>query len=773
MPSEADARIKIDRLLREAGWNIEDNAQVSTEEAAADGRADYLLKNSRTQPLCVLEAKRFAVDPYAAKAQAKAYADSLPAPFILLSNGTDHYLWDPEEGDARPVLGFPSQADLERRANTKQHRKGSIAEALAVLPLPEKFRFKGEDIEARPYQLDCLRAVDKAFIAGRRRMLLELATGAGKTLISAMIIKRWLQAAVISRVLFLADRIELAKQAKLDTFDDYLAAWPRELLFNGKKSLQGQIVVGTLDTIAGQLGPGGFGHGYFDLVITDECHRSIYNTHRATLAHFDAIHIGLTATPNPGELRSTNEQERQLVKNTYMFFDCWNSATQQGTPTFSYDLQRGIRDKFLANYKIYVAQSKLTFEGTIWNEEQIQFSDWGRTAESEDRLRLQVEEFFRLEEERSQDHPKKTIVFAVSERQAIMLERLFNLLLPDQVCLRIAQQLNLSPALVRQNYAKKITCYANNGNPKPIIDQFKFDPLPLVAVSVDMLDTGYDHKEVENLVMMRPTSSAIKYSQMRGRGNRLAPKIGKNEFLIYDFVDNTARFNDPATIYHQPKVVDGHGQRRGGGIMEKPKPARDFLHIPAGSLQDEFRSQQLIIVGPTGLEIDKKTYCDRWRERIEDLAQHEPAVSKVFSGQDLTEQEWEELAHKLDSPEFYFTEENLRKAFEQPTGSLSDFIRSALGKYRFPTKAERIERAFETWVAEHSSSVNPEQSQMLRLLRNVLLANIDDTTYQKIDTTLFGKMPFARFGGRKKMEQLFGHDGLQQIVDELNGLLVP
>jgi type I restriction enzyme R subunit len=92
--------------------------------------------------------------------------------------------------------------------------------------------------------------------------------------------------------------------------------------------------------------------------ITDECHRSIYNSHRATLAHFDAIHIGLTATPNPGELRSTNEQERQLVKNTYMFFDCWNSATQQGTPTFSYDLQRGIRDKFLANYKIYVAHEE-------------------------------------------------------------------------------------------------------------------------------------------------------------------------------------------------------------------------------------------------------------------------------------------------------------------------------------------------------------------------------------------------------------------------------
>jgi type I restriction enzyme R subunit len=772
MPSEADARIKIDRLLREAGWDIEDKAQVSTEEAAADGRADYLLKNTRTQPLCVLEAKRFTADPYSAKAQAKEYAESIPVPFVILSNGADHYFWDLEDGDARPILGFPTQTDLERRANTRQHRKGSLQNALNALPLPEKFRFKGEEIEARPYQLECLKAVDKALIAGRRRMLLELATGAGKTLIAAMLIKRWLQAAVVSRVLFLADRIELAKQAKWDTFDDYLAAWPRELLFHGKKSLQGQIVVGTLDTIAGQLGQGGFGNGYFDLVITDECHRSIYNIHRATLAHFDAVHIGLTATPNPGELRLTDEAERQLVKNTYMFFDCWNSATQEGTATFSYDLQRGIKEHYLANYKIYVAQSKLTFEGALWNDEQIQFSDWGRTAESEDRLRLQIEEFFRLEEECSQDHPKKTIVFAVGEKQAVLLERLFNQLLPDATCLRIAQQFNLSPAIVRQNYAKKITCYSNNGNPKTIIDEFKYDPLPLIAVSVDMLDTGYDHKEVENLVMMRPTASAMKYSQMRGRGNRLAPKLGKTEFLIYDFVDNTARFNDPAAQYHKPKEVNGGGPRPAARIKEDEKGKRgDFVHIPAGSLHDEFRSQQLIIVGPAGLEMDKKTYCDRWQERIQQLAKQDPAVSKIFQGEELTDEEWDELAHKLDSPELFFSEETLRKAFEQPTGSLSDFIRSALGKYRFPTRHERIERAFETWVAEHSSSINPEQSQMLRMLRNVVLANAEDESYRRLDTSIFTRAPFSLRGGRAKMEQLFGKDGLTRIVDELNGLL--
>ncbi|MBI4326385.1 MAG: type I restriction enzyme HsdR N-terminal domain-containing protein [Chloroflexi bacterium] len=119
MPTEADARIVVDRLLRQAGWDIEDKSQVSTEEAAADGRADYLLRNQRTQPLAPIEAKRFSVDPYSAKERAREYAVSLAAPFVILSNGREHYFWDYEKGDARPILGFPSQADLERRANLR------------------------------------------------------------------------------------------------------------------------------------------------------------------------------------------------------------------------------------------------------------------------------------------------------------------------------------------------------------------------------------------------------------------------------------------------------------------------------------------------------------------------------------------------------------------------------------------------------------------------------------------------------------------------------
>lgn len=777
MTSEADARMIIDGLLVAAGWEITDKAQVSTEEPATDGRADYLLKNARTQPLAVIEAKRFKTDPYSAKEQARAYADSLSAPFVILSNGDEHYLWDYNDGDARAILGLPTREDLERRANLKVHRHGDLAQSLATVALPEVFNFRGEEVNARPYQLQCLQNADQALAAGRRRMLFEMATGSGKTLTIAMLMKRWFEAAIISRVLFLADRIELAKQAK-ETFDDYLRHYPAKLLYGGRRSLEGQIVVGTLETIASQLGAGGFGHAYFDLVVTDECHRSIYGRHTATLGHFDAIHIGLTATPNPGELHQISQFERRLVKSTYMFYNCWDSARQMGTPTFSYRITDAIREGYLSPYRVYHAESVLTFEGAEWEGDEIKPGAWGRSAESEDRLKTIIDEYFAVEEQRPQPHPRKTIVFAVSERQAVILERLFNQLLPDAACLRMAQQTNRSPGQVRQDFAKKITCYSNNGNPRPIIDQFKFDPVPVIAISVDMLDTGYDHKEIENLVMLRPTKSAIKYAQMRGRGSRLCPRIGKTEFLIYDFVGNSKTFNDQAQEYHRPKIV-GPGP---GPLPPQPEPEagaephplespptppgpREFQFIPQGSLDDSIRLRELIAVGPEGLAIDRQTYQDKWAERIRELQQSDPIIQRVFAGEDVDEDEWEDLSRRLNSPEFYFDEANLRRAFDQPTGSLSDFIRMALGLIRLPTRDERITRAFDTWVAEHSSMLNPERAQMLRLLKNLVLQG------EKIEMRLFSQPPFSLWGGRVRMEQLFGQQGLLEIVEELNTLL--
>lgn len=363
--------------------------------------------------------------------------------------------------------------------------------------------------------------------------------------------------------------------------------------------------------------------------------------------------------------------------------------------------------------------------------------------------------------------------------------RLFNRLLTDEDALCIAKQTHYSPSRVRQDFAKKITCYTNNGNPKPIIDQFKYDPLPLVAVSVDMLDTGYDHKEVENLVMLRPTRSAIKYAQMRGRGSRLCPRIDKKEFLIYDFVGNSKRFNDLGEAYHKPKIVgtrpDAGPSATAGEVEEDlteeqpesrpyvPMPT-GFLLIEEGSLDDRIRAREIILVGPEGLAIDRKSYREKWEDKIVRLRKSDPAIEKIFRGEELTDAEWEALAHRLNSPEYYFNEESLRRAFEQPSGSLSDFIRVALGLDRFLTREERIERAFNAWFTEHSS-LDLAQTQMLRLLKSHLVAQVSDQKAEPISAHLFTRPPFSLWGGLTRMEQLFGRDQLIQMVDEINDLL--
>ncbi len=360
----------------------------------------------------------------------------------------------------------------------------------------------------------------------------------------------------------------------------------------------------------------------------------------------------------------------------------------------------------------------------------------------------------------------------------MILERLFNRLLPDDACLRIARQIHRSPGQVRQEFAKKITCYSNNGNPKPLIDQFKFDPLPILAISVDMLDTGYDHKEVENLLMLRPTNSAIKYAQMRGRGSSLCPRIGKSDFLIYDIVGDTEKFNDPGMRYDRPKTVGA----KPGLLPLQPEPEEGeefesfeapsfrspqngFTVIPQGSLEDEIRRREMIFVGPEGLAIDRKSYRDKWAERVVEFRRSDGAIQKIFSGEDLTEAEWEELARRLNSPEFYFDEDKLRRAFEQPTGSLFDFIGAALGLFQFPTREERIERAFNTWLTQHSETLSPEKAQMLRLLKSRVLAG------ETVEMKIFSQPPFSLWGGRVRMEQLFGRHELARIVEEINTLL--
>src|SRR5205085_439129 len=198
------------------------------------------------------------------------------------------------------------------------------------------------------------------------------------------------------------------------------------LLTGGRRSREGQITVGTLPTITSQLGIGGFSSGYFDLVVTDECHRSIYSTFKHTLLHFDAIHIGLTATPNIGQYAFVSNSEKKLIRNTYEFFDCWNPLTEQGNPILSYGILEGIKDKVLSDYDIYVAKSRITAEGIHFEGEDYSPADLERLVSFEDRIQLQVKEFARIENARQGNGFRKTIVFACTKLHAAQIARFIN-----------------------------------------------------------------------------------------------------------------------------------------------------------------------------------------------------------------------------------------------------------------------------------------------------------------------------------------------------------
>lgn len=725
---ETDARIIVDRCLREAGWDIEDKNQVTTEEATKDGRADYLLLDSRNRPLAVVETKRFSKDPYTAKEQAEIYAKELQAPFIFLSNGTDTYFWDYGQADARLVDSFFSRFDLERISTLRKYRK-----PLSTIPIPDTFFFRGGEITIRPYQKEVLWAVDTAIQTNKRRMLIEMATGTGKTLVAAMMIKRLFQAGLVERVLFLVDRIELANQAK-ETFDDYLSEYPSIVLYGGKRSKEGQIVIGTLPTIQSQIDA--FTSGYFDLVVTDECHRSIYSIYRSLLLHFDAIHMGLTATPS-----------NLIDRNTYEFFGCWNPLTRKGEPTYIYGIRQGINDGYLAPYKVYHARSKISLEGIKWQGEDYEPQDLERTVSVEDRNKLFVQEFKDNEEKRDGGHPRKTIVFAITKKHAAQLTRFFNELYPE----------------FKGKYAEIIT--TDTFDPQRAIKRFKKEPLPVIAVSVAMLDTGFDYPAVENIVMCRPTRSPIFYQQMRGRGSRVCAEVSKKEFLIYDFVGNAEYFNDEGydpfeqkkTATRKPTEEVVKEEQIEEEIPEQI--VRQFVTIPLGQAPDEWVERKYIEFGPEGEKVDAREYKDRFAEEVKKLADVNDIVMKLKQQKEVTDDEVKELGELLNHPEYFFNENNLRQAYDQPTGNLVEFVKSALGLHKFPSKEERVSRAFDAWIIQRNFA--PEQVRILRMLKNQFLAG------SKADISDFNRPPISQYGGLQYAVKTFGEDGLKQVVEDL------
>lgn len=563
--NEAFSRVKIDAQLKDQGWDVLDINSVRFEYVLPDKtKADYVLCDRNGRSLAVVEAKKAAINPAEAEAQAKAYAEQLNVPYVFLANGDEIRFWEwQREAFPRPVKTFFAQGDLERRAATAQVKRDPLNVAI------------DKHIVERDYQTACIDTLCKEIVAGRRKMLVEMATGTGKTRTAAAFIKRLFEANAVTRVLFLVDRIPLAKQTE-DAFAEHLKDFPAYVLRAGRRFQdEKRITITTLQSMVNIYRD--YSAGYFDLVISDECHRSIYGKWSGVLKHFDGIQVGLTATPcvaNPEDFG--DEEDKLFVRDTLRFFEV-------DRPTFTYKMKDAIRDGYLVPYQIYKAktvktaadggfevrrdeldwsamdsQTKAEFEALFGKESKITIDPAAleRKFTIPERNRALVREFREVLTNGYTDAKGmlrkpligKSIVFAVTKRHAETLATMFDQAFADQ---------KPSPEVRYADYVVSGLGTDDTVDGMTKIKRFKKEQFPQILVSVNMLDTGFDCPEVVNLIFARFTKSTILYQQMRGRGTRKAK--GKPVFTMFDFVG--------VTDFHGDDEPTGEG----GIVVERPR----------------------------------------------------------------------------------------------------------------------------------------------------------------------------------------------------------
>lgn len=538
--SEAETRKKyIDVELQEAGWTIGSNCAIEEPvtgmpTATGKGYVDYVLWGKDNLPLAVIEAKKASVDVMAGSQQAKLYADCLQnkydrRPLIFITNGFEMFFINDAEGfPRRKIAGFFTQEELQLEIDRRRLRK-----PLDRIEISDK-------ITNRPYQKEAVTAVCDAIAKKHRKMLIVQATGSGKTRVSISIVDVLRKHNYIKNILFLADRKALVKQAK-NNYTDLLKDLSCCNLLDSKENPENcrmifstyPTMMNAIDEKKNQFGERLFEPGHFDLIICDEVHRSIYRKYQEIFEYFDAMLLGMTATP-----------KNEIDKNTYGIFEL-----ERGVPTFAYELKKAVDEGYLVDYSTLEYKTKIMEKGIHYNElseeekeafeetfddemgEDIDSSainEWLFNKDTIDKvLKELMEKGLKIE---GGDKLGKTIIFAKNRLHAQAIVDRFHVLFPEY-----------GEAFVKQiDYSIK---YSDT-----LIDDFSMkDKFPQIAVSVDMLDTGIDIPEILNLVFFKKVKSYAKFWQMIGRGTRLCPDLlgvgkDKERFLIFDFCDNFEYF---------------------------------------------------------------------------------------------------------------------------------------------------------------------------------------------------------------------------------------
>jgi len=793
MPAkEATARIKINRLLEAAGWrffadgalpaNIRLEPGVTLKhtdldtlgndfETASRGFVDFLLLDARGFPLLVLEAKAEGKNPLVGKEQARKYARAQNCRFVILSNGNLHYFWDLERGNPHVITAFPTpdsvtgyQQIAPNPARLTDEKVGDDYIVRTQRPTyAAEAGWKNETERAgyiqanklrflRPYQLRAIHALQRAVGEGKDRFLFEMATGTGKTLTAAAVIKLFLRSGNARRALFLVDRLELEDQAR-KSFAALLAADFQTVVYKENRDdwRRAEIVVTTVQSLL-------FNNKYqrlfsptdFDLVISDEAHRSIGGNARAVFEYFVGYKLGLTATPrdylrrfdsaNPG-CRDPREAERRLLLDTYRTFGCENSQ-----PTFRYSLLDGVKDGYLVNPTVVDARTDVTTE--LLSEEGFIVTVTDDTGEDQQEAFKQREfekRFFSdatnqlfcktFLEHALRDPVSgevgKSIVFAVSQHHAAKLAQIFNLMAD-----------RLFPGRYQSDFAVQVTSqvpdaqqftinFANNnllgaGN---FIRAYKTSKAR-VCVTVGMMTTGYDCTDILNLGLFRPIFSPTDFIQIKGRGTRRhdfreqlfddAIKAGVNRpektaFKLFDFFANCEYFEEQFNYDEVLKLPRPTARSAEGGGEGPVVPGGMYEHlgtdILAGMAQET--------IGPEGMKIDRMFFA-RFEDSVRENAE---IVAAVEAGH------WDQVIDYVnrevfDKPEEFYNLDKLRRAAAVDRRlTLREILEKIFGLIpRFKSRDELLEEEFAKFVAD----IKPDEAAAIPAIRQYFKAYVSN-----------------------------------------------
>ena len=793
MPTEAQARIKINALLRDAGWRFfpDENGPATIQleagttitqhdldafgndfEHTQQGYADYLLLDQDGFPFIILEAKREEKNPLAGKEQARAYAHAKNVRFVILSNGNIHYFWDLDYGNPELITEFPNRESINHRNSfqpdpARLSRETVGADFIALSQDPaymqdpryrdpsqrEQYLRDHELRILRDYQVKAVHQLQTRAREGNTRFLFEMATGTGKTLVSAAVIKLFLKTGNAKRVLFLVDRIELEKQA-FDNFKKYLSNDYTTMIYkqNREDWRHAEIVVSTVQSfVIDNKYMRLFSPTDFDLVISDEAHRSINGNSRAVFEYFIGYKLGLTATPqdylahiNPEDLsqRDPRAWERRQLLDTYRTFGC-----ETGDPTYRYSLLDGVQDGYLINPIVADARTEVTtqllsergYAVMIENDEgdlveqSFYIRDFERNFFSEHTNQIICKTFL----ENALCDPitseiGKSIMFCVSQDHAARMANILNQFamqrFPGKYNSDFAVQVT-SDVPNAQGFAVNFAHNNLNGKTR-FLDAYN-SAKTRVCITVGMMTTGYDCQDILNLCMVRPIFSPTDFIQIKGRGTRTFTfkhetradgrlrkiEIQKEKFKLFDFFANCEYFEEE---FDYDQVLQLPQEAGGGGAIPVTRLDDELTIYDHDPLQT-YTEQ---VIGLDGLRPDRELF-----QRFTEPIRRDPEIDWA-----VQQEQWDTAVRILrqryeNKPEDFVTltklmhNENLDRRL-----TWKEVLQRAFGIIEtFKSKEELFEEEYRKFVAIHK----PDSEHALPV-KNFLRAYITDSEIQEI-----------------------------------------